>query len=65
MADKSNRRYAYIDIARGIGIILVVWGHSGGPMINYINQFHMPLFFILSGLVYSNRDSVLKFTAKK
>lgn len=47
MLEKSNKRYAYIDIARGIGIILVVWGHTGGPMINYINQFHMPLFFTL------------------
>lgn len=45
MAGKENRkRIAYIDLAKGMGIILVVWGHANGPLTQYINQFHMPFF---------------------
>lgn len=40
-----------IDIAKGIGIILVVWGHqfANCPIFNWIHLFHMPLFFFLGG----------------
>lgn len=34
-----------IDIAKGIGIILVVAGHSMEWPKNFIYLFHMPLFF--------------------
>ena len=47
-------RYAHIDIARGIAIILVVLGHccqSADMALNrVILSFHMPLFFFLSGV---------------
>lgn len=53
-------RLTYIDIARGICIILVVIGHfmpSGSPgwyvtMRDIIYCFHMPLFMYVSGFVY-------------
>ena len=37
----------YIDILRGIGIIIMVSGHIGfgGKFDRYIHTFHMPLFF--------------------
>lgn len=40
-----------IDIAKAIGIILMVVGHSGCPawLHDFIYVFHMPLFFFLSG----------------
>lgn len=46
----------YIDLIRGIGIILVVIGHAGSPAIvrKVIYSFHMPLFFILSGFLYND-----------
>lgn len=55
---KSNR-IEWIDICKGIGIILVVIGHTGigqiSPSIyNYIYSFHMPLFYFLSGLTFNN-----------
>lgn len=45
-----------IDIAKGIGIILMVIGHSGCPKFlhDLIYMFHMPLFFICSGYFYKN-----------
>lgn len=35
------RRCIELDIAKGIGIILVVWAHAQGPLSNYIEGFHM------------------------
>lgn len=49
----AGNRELWIDMARGIGIILVFLGHStGNPLIWLIYGFHMPLFFILSGYLY-------------
>ena len=54
-------RYAHIDIARGIAIILVVLGHccqSTDIALNrVILSFHMPLFFFLSG-VFAKSETV-------
>lgn len=66
-------RIAWIDFAKGIGIILVVLGHAlrglrssrilGGEheaafrfVDAWIYSFHMPLFFLISGL-FANRGS--------
>lgn len=54
----SKRIDAY-DIAKGIGIILVVVGHNMNTTIElrtYLYSFHMPLFFILSGLVMKEKS---------
>lgn len=51
-----TRRNATIDIARGLGIILVVLGHNWivlherDELFRVIYSFHLPLFFFLSGL---------------
>lgn len=49
-----KKRIAYLDVARGIGMILVVIGHVefiNRPFRNYVTSFHMPLFFIISGIL--------------
>ncbi len=40
---------------KGIGIICVVWGHSGSPYGYLMFLFHMPLFFFVSGYLYKPR----------
>ncbi len=57
----AKQRFREIDIAKGIGIILVILGHSLKQtevstkwtriLITLIYSFHMPLFFVLSGFV--------------
>lgn len=56
----SRKRLAWIDIAKGIGIILMVVGHTI-PFRSWaghaIFSFHMPLFFILSGWTFRRKKT--------
>lgn len=57
----SRERKDWVDLAKGVAIMLMTLGHSGYPEIiskligvphlvrNWIYAFHMPLFFLLSG----------------
>lgn len=56
--DEVKERIKWIDVAKGIGIILVVIGHiSRNEYLNYfIYSFHMPLFFMLSGYLYKEKE---------
>lgn len=48
------KRVEYIDVAKGIGILLVVWAHIlvEGASHRVIYAFHMPLFFLISGMLF-------------
>ncbi|MGN0161876.1 MAG: acyltransferase family protein [Lachnospiraceae bacterium] len=50
----EKKRLDFLDIAKGIGIILVLYSHSCGFPIfgNAFVAFYMPLFFFVSGYVY-------------
>lgn len=61
----SKQRDKSIDIAKGIGIILVVYGHLVCPIKREIFLFHMPLFFLLSGYFFSTKDAMKTFLSKK
>lgn len=46
-----KQRYQSIDVLKGIGIFLVLVAHSlGGAISHFAYTFHMPLFFIVTGL---------------
>lgn len=52
-----------LDISKGIGIILMVLGHTTylpANISNFIYSFHMPLFFLISGMVYKRTDLSFK-----
>lgn len=53
--DRKSDRIEWVDCAKGIGIILVVAGHSICPreLKYWLYTFHMPLFFFLSGLTFN------------
>lgn len=52
--EKQNK---YINIAKALGIICVVIGHSISPINRLIYLFHMPLFFFISGYLYNDKYS--------
>lgn len=69
-----KQRNQYLDILRGIAIILMVFGHcfqygngteliKTGDFFNYrvfqiIYSFHLPLFMLLSGYLFLHRCEV-------
>ncbi len=57
------RRLCWVDNARAIGIILVVYGHTqcGSFAKELIYSFHMPLFFFLSGYLLKDSDLRVNF----
>lgn len=65
----TKKRVATIDVAKGIGMIIVVLFHAKlGSTI--WTQFHMPLFAFLSGMVYREKNNsslkqVWTYTKKK
>ena len=74
----GKTRFAEIDIARGVGILLVVAGHALKQtgqsntvfdiLLSVIYSFHMPLFFILSGFVAVKsieETDLISFTKKR
>lgn len=53
----DSGRVAWIDVAKGIGILLVVLGHiSTEPGARAVFLFHMPLFFMLAGATFRRRN---------
>lgn len=56
----NKKRIDYLDVAKGIGIILVILGHLvcyNSKLSCIIFSFHMPLFFFISGILYRDKDS--------
>lgn len=41
-----KERIQYIDIAKGIGIALVVLAHSKFPLNHFVTMFYLPMFFL-------------------
>ena len=59
-------RVDWIDAAKGAGILLVVLGHvlASGMTYDAIYTFHMPMFFILSGIVYRAEPVASQFVKR-
>ena len=63
----SNSRNKTIDIAKGLLILCVVIGHGTKIqcLSDFVYQFHMPLFFILSGYFLKKQRNIKIFAKKK
>lgn len=67
---RPGPRLDYVDVAKALGIVLVVVGHAvaePAQMLVLIYSFHMPLFFFLSGCLQrpGRFDVSLGFTAQR
>lgn len=62
---KEEQTFQWINVAKGIGILLVLLGHSIRDdmrleyawidnLYSFIYYFHMPLFFLISGFLFEN-----------
>ncbi|MDD3362083.1 MAG: acyltransferase family protein [Hespellia sp.] len=66
---RSTDRILWIDMAKGLGVVLVIYGHmlyaTNLGVNKLIYAFHVPVFFILSGYVYefsiaSIKENIIK-----
>lgn len=55
--NEAGRDRAY-DIAKGIGILLVVLGHTQFPGAGIIYSFHMPFFFFITGYMFAKTEAL-------
>ena len=76
---RTGARLAYADVARLIGIFLVYHGHvvermmylgnvAAAHQYKFIYSFHMPLFFVLSGLIakdWAAEQSIAQFAKSR
>lgn len=60
--------YAFVDILKGIAILLIVYGHIIPGTVPFVTDwastFHIPLFFFVSGLLFNNikyKDNLFRF----
>jgi fucose 4-O-acetylase-like acetyltransferase len=65
-----SKRIEWLDIAKGIGILFVIFAHVitiSPALLNYIYSFHMPLFFFISGYLFSDAKykTIKSFAIKK
>lgn len=66
-----KQRIDYIDVAKGLCMVLVVWQHTHtyykelqtGEF--YMESFRMPLFFLISGMFFKLYDGIDAFVKKK
>ena len=69
--DRQTDRIEWIDSVKGLAILLVMWGHvikDVNPVFNWICTFHVPVFLVLSGLLFAHRNkkiSSFKYTVIK
>ena len=67
----ATKRIGWIDLAKGICIVLVVFNHVNValqisyPLTPQINSFRMPLYFVLSGLFFKQYEGFVGFLKRK
>lgn len=54
-----------LDFVRGMGMILVVLGHTVSVYMDFIYLFHVPAFFIVSGALFKSTGNIRSDLYKK
>ena len=65
-----KKRIEYIDLAKGVCILLVVFAHIHPDLTRYswgifFDSFRMPLYFFLSGIFFKRYSGIQEFAIKK
>lgn len=73
MNRQQNGRFLFLDAAKGVGILAVMFGHItslGNPVDRWISTFKLPIFFIVAGFLICYKEEVStvpfgKFSVKR
>lgn len=61
-----DKRIKWIDYAKAIAIVCVIYGHTyENIIVKWIYSFHMPLWFFLSGITFKYYEDMNTFIKKK
>lgn len=62
-----NKRIEWVDYSKAIGIFLIVLGHTqiSNSIKGYFYSFHVPIFFFLSGYLFTIKNKNLKDQLEK
>lgn len=64
--NRKTKRINWIDMAKGYGILFVIIAHCEvGKLGTWIYTFHLPLFFIISGYLFTYEKDIKDFLKKK
>lgn len=62
---QEKDRFAYIDMARGIAMMVVIWWHCLLPHMEWSDGWTMPIFFIIMGMFYKDTNDFKSMLVKK
>ena len=70
MTDNQNQRMDFVDLTKGVCIILVVMAHIGGAFDqldkhSMLSCFRMPLYFFISGIFFKPYEGLSGFTVRE
>mgnify|MGYP000117442337 FL=1 len=70
MEDNKSKRVDFVDLTKGVCIILVVMAHIGGAFTKFdedsmVSCFRMPLYFFISGIFFKSYEGFLGFFLRK
>ena len=70
MGDNQHRRIDFVDLTKGVCIILVVMAHIGGAFDqldqhSMLSCFRMPLYFFISGIFFKPYEGLSDFIIRK
>ncbi|WP_226555911.1 acyltransferase family protein [Priestia aryabhattai] len=54
----NTNREKWLDIAKGIGIVLILIDHSQNFLSDYVSWFHLTIFFVVSGYLFKPIDGI-------
>lgn len=60
-----KKRVEYLDIVKGLGIIVVLYFHSRAPYRHYVAFFVVPMFFLVSGFLFESKGTLKDFVIRK
>ena len=64
---QASKRISWLDVAKGLGIFFIVWGHvlRTGHFRIYLYAFNVTLFFFLLGYTFKYGGSLMEFFKKR
>ena len=70
MEDNKSKRIDFVDLTKGVCIILVVMAHIGGAFTKFdedsmVSCFRMPLYFFISGIFFKSYEGFSGFFLRK